>query len=141
MFACVNLYLVAPLAGAWIEMSPMLLPDKIRTWSLPSRERGLKCSTADLKSKQPVVAPLAGAWIEIIHKLRHYFASKSLPSRERGLKFPVRDDGTCIVGVAPLAGAWIEIFHSLYSLRVSSVAPLAGAWIEILRNKYRRFAS
>ena len=35
---------VAPLAGAWVEICPHVLPNNIRFPSLPSRERGLKCS-------------------------------------------------------------------------------------------------
>ena len=54
---------VAPLAGAWIEMPSVLdahLPD--------------------------VVAPLAGAWIEILLCTKSMGSHWSLPSRERGLK-------------------------------------------------------
>ena len=55
---------VAPLAGAWIEIT-----EELQNWililSLPSRERGLK-STVISGGKHPCgVAPLAGAWIEI----------------------------------------------------------------------------
>ncbi len=78
-------------------------------WSLPSRERGLKCR--DLRNEKIVllVAPLAGAWIEIFYY--QYW-------RE-------------VLFVAPLAGAWIEIGLVGIFLTVKSVAPLAGAWIEI----------
>ena len=57
--------LVAPLAGAWIEIS----------------------EEVDRKKYPYAVAPLAGAWIEICYVL-HVFDTdkKSLPSRERGLK-------------------------------------------------------
>ena len=55
---------VAPLAGAWIEIS---------------RSEKEICP---LK-----VAPLAGAWIEILQMLEvDELDSMSLPSRERGLK-------------------------------------------------------
>ena len=59
-------YLVAPLAGAWIEI---LLCSRVSTciWSLPSRERGLKFENT-------LVYP------RIV---------ESLPSRERGLKYQV----------------------------------------------------
>ena len=59
-------------------------------WSLPSRERGLKCR--DLRNEKIVllVAPLAGAWIEIDGKWDVLAGSP----------------------VAPLAGAWIEISTS-----------------------------
>ena len=57
------------------------------TWSLPSRERGLKFRFASIPGNLFCVAPLAGAWIEILILVR-----KSI-----------------IEVVAPLAGAWIEI--------------------------------
>ena len=123
--------LVAPLAGAWIEI-PMAIP----------------------ASAHPVVAPLAGAWIEIIVNTSIYHMShKSLPSRERGLKLflallvasgvkslPSRERGLklcaamlviCAILVAPLAGAWIEILYRKGQHRNSRVAPLAGTCIEI----------
>ena len=54
---------VAPLAGAWIEMKwPLLLPPYLQ------------------------VAPLAGAWIEICAAYASRETYSSLPSRERGLK-------------------------------------------------------
>ena len=59
---------VAPLAGAWIEMTITTKKTVTRT-----------------------VAPLAGAWIEI-DRVRGWrvFRSQSLPSRERGLKSVTR---------------------------------------------------
>ena len=58
---------VAPLAGAWIEIS------------LESEVRRLKR-----------VAPLAGAWIEIyVFAIAKAAPAGSLPLRERGLKFPL----------------------------------------------------
>ncbi len=59
--------LVAPRAGAWIEMSPSF-EDYIILKSLPVRERGLKC--LELWEKAMLAA--------------------SLPVRERGLKFSAR---------------------------------------------------
>ena len=56
--------LVAPLAGAWIEMDVI-----IRSFF-----SGI------------CVAPLAGAWIEIYHTEKNGRVRASLPSRERGLK-------------------------------------------------------
>ena len=57
---------VAPLAGAWIEMQ-----QKAREWYM-----------------RKSVAPLAGAWIEMVTMIRNYQNPyKSLPSRERGLKY------------------------------------------------------
>ena len=55
---------VAPLAGAWIEITKALYI-----------------------THGSIVAPLAGAWIEILRFFTISFASfLSLPSRERGLK-------------------------------------------------------
>ena len=54
---------VAPLAGAWIEISEQI---------------------ADLNEYS--VAPLAGAWIEMNEDGEDGGKSSSLPSRERGLK-------------------------------------------------------
>ena len=77
---------VAPLAGAWIEISKGIV-DEVRSESLPSRERGLKFYPAVPDGFDYFVAPLAGAWIEI---------SLVLTKPQ-------------ILLVAPLAGAWIEI--------------------------------
>ena len=56
---------VAPLAGAWIEISKAYPDIKAEITSLPSRERGLKSSSAIASATLYDVAPLAGAWIEI----------------------------------------------------------------------------
>jgi len=57
-----------------------------QTWSLPTRERGLK-DTYVVSCRGPLtVAPYAGAWIERLHTVL----------------FPLS------VTVAPYAGAWIE---------------------------------
>ena len=55
---------VAPLAGAWIEIT------------------GTTTIHASL-----LVAPLAGAWIEIDICKHYVYIFVSLPSRERGLKY------------------------------------------------------
>ena len=55
--------IVAPFAGAWIEIS-----------------------RKDFVSGSRFVAPFAGAWIEILMIICFDPAKKSLPSRERGLK-------------------------------------------------------
>ena len=103
--------LVAPFAGAWIEIFsdhrlsflPLSLPSRERGLkfctvskhqrqqrSLPSRERGLKSRSAFHRSDRSLVAPFAGAWIEIFSDHRLSFLPLSLPSRERGLKFIVK---------------------------------------------------
>ena len=77
---------VAPLTGAWIEIAKNTAQSQ-EFASLPSRERGLKCSKLGLTQVQFAVAPLTGAWIEI------------------GKQPPMRLG----YSVAPLTGAWIEI--------------------------------
>ena len=55
---------VAPFTGAWIEISEYL-QNTHRLLSLPSRERGLKCSGSAPCNSMRHVAPFTGAWIEI----------------------------------------------------------------------------
>ena len=77
---------VAPFAGAWIEMYLCGIL-RLRSESLPSRERGLKSDDMAGIIRSNAVAPFAGAWIEIRIKSNHK---------------------TSYI-VAPFAGAWIEI--------------------------------
>ena len=56
---------VAPLAGAWIEISCFFFVC-VLYWSLLSQERGLKFSILIILGLVCLVAPLAGAWIEIL---------------------------------------------------------------------------
>ena len=82
------LVVVAPLVGAWIEISESIDLTRSRYWSLPSWERGLKFPIKwDIFVDIPV-APLVGAWIEIRYTLLPcQIPWSSLPSWERGLKF------------------------------------------------------
>ena len=107
---------VAPLAGAWIEIQILLFQDCC-SWSLPSRERGLKFISSGFCCRS--------LW--------------SLPSRERGLKFLVDAILIIKIKVAPLAGAWIEISTFTFLVLQNPVAPLAGAWIEIYLTKEIRW--
>ena len=100
-------YLVAPLAGAWIETGT---------------GRG-----AEIIWK---VAPLAGAWIETSVTDADYLSAESHPSRVRGLKLVSSVEDTILPSVAPLAGAWIETYDWPGCIKGPGVAPLAGAWIE-----------
>ena len=77
---------VAPLAGAWIEITSQFYSNDVDV-SLPSRERGLKFYILVLCTAK----------------------AASLPSRERGLKYKTKDLCRVCAKVAPLAGAWIEI--------------------------------
>ena len=81
-----NKLLVAPLAGAWIEMRcniarfcACIVAPLAGAWIEISAFRGSRLSIA--------VAPLAGAWIEMAAKRQKMRPFGSLPSRERGLKF------------------------------------------------------
>ena len=56
--------LVAPFAGAWIEIE-MGGTERDDCSSLPSRERGLKSARNGRQDAGDHVAPFAGAWIEI----------------------------------------------------------------------------
>ena len=71
--------IVAPFAGAWIEI-PFTLHGKLKIVSLPSRERGLKSVNAEEIGNACYVAPFAGAWIEIRCKITptHYRPRRSL---------------------------------------------------------------
>ena len=81
------MYLVAPSAGAWIEIYSDMDYIKESYASLPPRERGLKSILLLLLHPIILVAPSAGAWIEI------YVGTISSKNKK----------------VAPSAGAWIEI--------------------------------
>ena len=86
LFPLALVSLVAPFAGAWIEIVYAFT------------------ETAHIH-----VAPFAGAWIEILIKHQNSFPVSSLPSRERGLKSWLRSRIGVEKMVAPFAGAWIEI--------------------------------
>ena len=83
--------LVAPFAGAWIEIAFAFKPSVADPKSLPSRERGLKYS----------------------RYTNEEIATLSLPSRERGLKSWRKGAEIRNNTVAPFAGAWIEISEVL----------------------------
>ena len=101
---------VAPHAGAWIEICLELFADKMQT-SRPTRARGLKYGQIMRHIVTSLVAPHAGAWIEIKCEIRI----------------------TAPRNVAPHAGAWIEIAALGSYVLPSDVAPHAGAWIEIAK--------
>ena len=77
---------VAPLVGAWIEITPKISP-----------------------RQQKIVAPLVGAWIEMGIEKNFVRSLWSLPLWERGLKYFKKCLRQREVYVAPLVGAWIEI--------------------------------
>ena len=77
--------MVAPLAGAWVEMSNSVLkkPEYIVA---PLAGAWVEIALVSCKPKFNSVAPLAGAWVEIEQCLGTRCIWGSLPSRERGLK-------------------------------------------------------
>ena len=93
---------VAPLAGAWIEITCSREPKKGSPLA-PLAGAWFEIRLKNLKMSEKSVAPLAGAWIEI-----HVFRTPglwqvSLPSRERGLKYGYGQKRNVRVAVAPLA--------------------------------------
>ena len=77
--------LVAPLVGAWIEITiPACTDNGIK--SLPLWERGLKSIKSHHLPGYALVAPLVGAWIEIEEDIEKLAYLLSLPLWERGLK-------------------------------------------------------
>ena len=82
---------VAPSAGAWIEILLIYIIFLLRRWSLPPRERGLKLLFPESLFQSLQVAPSAGAWIEITMGNRLNQHVLSLPPRERGLKYSTRN--------------------------------------------------
>ena len=79
--------MVAPFAGAWIEM------ENYRGWRdlqcvAPFAGAWIEILTRGNFLLGVIVAPFAGAWIEILLNEMMFEENKpSLPSRERGLKY------------------------------------------------------
>ena len=78
--------LVAPLAGAWIEISPALYTSTAANVA-PLAGAWIEIAALFFTAVPIPVAPLAGAWIEIVTWSTPVLSGVSLPSRERGLKF------------------------------------------------------
>ena len=77
--------LVAPLAGAWIEISKQGRNLKYYIVA-PLAGAWIEISRCIFRNTRHIVAPLAGAWIEIRCIELPHIRMWSLPSRERGLK-------------------------------------------------------
>ena len=76
---------VAPHAGAWIEMM-LQQQSEICFDVAPHAGAWIEIMTSQCKCKNNQVAPHAGAWIEIETGRFHQPLLLSLPMRERGLK-------------------------------------------------------
>ena len=106
---CIAQTIVAPLAGAWIEIVVEPTTPGSTITVAPLAGAWIEICIFDGDNNPYSVAPLAGAWIEIENGGIEHGKSK----------------------VAPLAGAWIEIQKLAKFCTIYWVAPLAGAWIEI----------
>ena len=91
---------VAPLAGAWIEIS---ITGFIFNSSFVAPLAGawIEILSAVIQYCRLPVAPLAGAWIEIRPEQEITCTARSLPLRERGLKSAVAAPLSPAVGRSP----------------------------------------
>ena len=102
---------VAPLVGAWIEISHGIIYLK-RTNVAPLVGAWIEIKMHQNCVRLSFVAPLVGAWIEILRFPVSMKLIWSLSSWERGLKLLYEAIDALIQQVAPLVGAWIEIYTS-----------------------------
>ena len=79
--------IVAPFAGAWIEITMQLHLLRKQLASLPSRERGLKFYRWWTVKPEFASLPSRERGLKSRSVKEVKMAVKSLPSRERGLKF------------------------------------------------------
>ena len=82
----VSIYIVAPLAGAWIEIFDYYI-----------------------QANYEPVAPLAGAWIEIVCIFGKFLIKIVAPLAGAWIEIRTNFYRKIFGKVAPLAGAWIEI--------------------------------
>ena len=108
----VDLFRVAPFAGAWIEIRLKVMMNQ-REIVAPFAGAWIEIISGYDCFSTDIVAPFAGAWIEIQNSFPCLTKWKSLPSRERGLKFNSNCKYDNSHYVAPFAGAWIEISSSV----------------------------
>ena len=79
--------MVAPFAGAWIEMTASM-SYRCTSCVAPFAGAWIEIDNGSNRITDSAVAPFAGAWIEIQFRSRSSTTRPtSLPSRERGLKF------------------------------------------------------
>ena len=81
-----RLWLVAPLAGAWIEIYAHKKGCRENIVA-PLAGAWIEIEEGFINEYKNLVAPLAGAWIEISVVISPSLTALSLLSRERGLKF------------------------------------------------------
>ncbi len=76
--------IVAPLAGAWIEIPRPASADRWRCRSLPSRECGLKCTVRGVPA---AVSPPSRQALYAGTPIRAAFASDPLPTSHTGFRW------------------------------------------------------
>ncbi len=116
--------------GAWIEIV-CYFSGRNDHQSLPTWERGLKCSQFPPPTYQNVSLPTWERGLKSIEMIPYPVQKVSLPTWERGLKSIVVFVDKPVSGVAPHVGAWIEIQSNVANESYMTVAPHVGAWIEI----------
>ena len=77
---------VAPFAGAWIEIASATIRQPSCTDVAPFAGAWIEIVRKSVQQLRAGVAPFAGAWIEILVLCANFHRVQSLPSRERGLK-------------------------------------------------------
>ena len=122
---------VAPFAGAWIEISVNTFDTTVCGLVAPFAGAWIEMVAFWAAAARAAVAPFAGAWIEIflpfILPPRHW----SLPSRERGLKYCHAFIREYVPASLPSRERGLKCHNILSALLPPHVAPFAGAWIEI----------
>src|SRR5947209_10369183 len=104
-------------------------------WSLPTRERGLKLDGRNRYRVHVEVAPHAGAWIETVSRVvRTPRRTASLPTRERGLKLSDQRPRNKGKASLPTRERGLKPPADAAEGSGARVAPHAGAWIETRAN-------
>ena len=131
-FCSVLSRLVAPHAGAWVEIrrSGIALWS---LWSLPTRERGLKYFVHNHRPLFLLSLPTRERGLKSEKKSKRCRRIESLPTRERGLKFANHIIEALQAGSLPTRERGLKFISLLSKFDRQSVAPHAGAWVEILR--------
>ena len=85
-FLSSNDIIVAPFAGAWIEIMNNYAMNEVQPGVAPFAGAWIEMVSPLANPLRSRVAPFAGAWIEICIFISKHIFVLSLPSRERGLK-------------------------------------------------------
>ena len=102
-----------------------------KSWSLPTRECGLKFLFSRLELYRSPVTPYAGVWIEINVPLITLLHTAVTPYAGVWIEIARKNRKNSWKIVTPYAGVWIEILISINLLICIRVTPYAGVWIEM----------